>query len=82
MSLFYLGRIDKAIQSAKERMDLSNPSSYNELSFILLNSGNYEEAIDAQQKALELLVELKSRREQSLAGSPSFFISVTYSALN
>ena len=35
-----------------------------------------------EDKAIELLVELKEIREKSLAGSPSFFIAVMYSALD
>jgi len=110
-TLFWLGRIDEAIQTAKERVNVTpNPATHGNLGFVLLNSGSYQEAIDALQKALELagrrlprmmawlaaayakngqedkalelLNELKERREQSLAGSPSFFIAVIYSALD
>jgi len=110
-TLFWLGRIDEAIQTAKERVNfLPDPNTYTILGFVLLNTGNYQEAINAQQKALELagrrqprmmawlaaayakngqedkanelLNELKEIREKSLAGSPSFFVAVIYSALD
>jgi len=110
-TLFWLGRIDEAIQFAKERVNLiPNPLTYSNLGFVLLNTGSYQEAINAQQKALELagrrlprmlawlaaayakngqenkavelLNELKEIREQSLAGSPAFYIAVIYSALD
>ncbi len=110
-TLFFLGRIDEAIQLAKKRVNLiPNPRTYSNLGFVLLNTGSYQEAINAQQKALELagrrlprmmawlaaayakngqedkanelLDELKEIRNKSLAGSPSFFVAVIYSALD
>ena len=111
VSEFYLGRFDAAIQTTRENLTM-RPSveSYGNLGFVLLNTGSYQGAIDAQHKALELasrrlprvlawlaaayakneqedeavelLNELKEIREQSLAGSPSFYIAVIYSALD
>jgi len=110
-TLFWLGRIDEVIQTANDRVKfLPNPTTYSYLGFVLLNTGNYKDAIDTQLKALELagrrlprvigwlaaayakngqedkaielLEELTEIREKSLAGSPSFYIAVIYSALD
>ena len=111
LSEFYLGRLDVATLAAKENAAIRpNVESYGNLGFILLNTGSYQEAIDAQLKTLELagrrlprvlawlaaayakngqedkaknlLDELKEIREKSLAGSPSFYIAAIYSAMD
>jgi len=109
-ALFYLGKTDEAIKIQKSLSEVfQHHVIFTNLGFLLLNVGEYEEAIDAQKKALELagrrlprmlawlaaayakngqedkanelLEELKELKNKSLAGSPSFFIAVIYSAL-
>ncbi|TFH37716.1 MAG: tetratricopeptide repeat protein, partial [Bacteroidia bacterium] len=110
LSLYYMGKYETATEFAESRLETFNTyillDSYG---FLMLNTGNYDKAIELFQKAIELnsvrtprmlgwmgaayarmgnkeksielINELKSKREQSVAGSPAFFIAVIYSAL-
>lgn len=110
MSLFYVGRVDEAIEYAENRLRVQkNYWMMDSYGFVLLNAGRYEKAVDVfreifqieqvryprilgwlgaafarsgkEEKAREIIVELKGLKEQSSASSPAFFIAVVYAAL-
>ena len=55
MSLFYVGRVDEAIEYAENRLRIQkNYWMMDSYGFVLLNSGRYKEAIDVFQEIFEI----------------------------
>ncbi len=110
-SLYYIGKYKTAIEFAESRRELfNNYFTLDSYGFLMLNTGNYEKAIQLfqeatyidtirrprmlgwmgaayarngnQVKSIELIEELKIKRQQSDAGSPAFFIATIYAALD
>jgi len=111
LALYYCGRYEEATEFARKRMKMfNNYYSFDSYGFLMLNTGNYDEAIESFRKAIEieniryprilgwmgaayalsdqnekadeLINELKIRIKTTHAGSVAFFIAVIYSALN
>lgn len=111
LTLYYVGKFETATKFADSRLVLfNNYYTLDSYGFLLLNTGNYDKAIQLfqnaigidgirtprmlgwmgaayaktgkREKSLELMDELKAKREQSDAGSTAFFIAVIYAALD
>lgn len=55
LSLYYLGRFDEATEFARARMILfNNYNTVDSYGFLMLNTGNYEKAIELFQKAMNV----------------------------
>lgn len=111
LSLYYNQRFDEAREFALSRLRvIQNYMTLDTYGFLLLNTGDYKEAIHMfhqvfelediryprilgwlgaayarsgeNDKARELLNELKDHKGRSSAGSPAFFIAVIHAALD